>query len=151
MEKIINDTLAQFELIKRGDDNIIILKSEAPEALRDSVRSAHGDSMPNDWIYNKYQSVLEALSGYTINSIDDLSENLPEIVDGLVDVYTSDLTAWLNSKNSNVYYLTEALQEWGGNDADGFRLLMLAQYKAIDEIASEVITYLTAQLEGEAE
>ena len=141
MQKIIEDTLAFFEQKKRGDENIIVLKSEAPKALRDSVMDAHGDRLPNDWIYNQYYSILETLSNYTIESADDIEENRSEIVDGLVDVYTSDLTAWLNSDNRNVYYMTEAQEEYG-NQADGFKLLAMAQYKAIDEIFSEVESYL---------
>lgn len=145
MEEVINDTLAQFEYVKRGEASIIILKHGAPEALRDSVLNAHGDRLPDDWIYNKYHGVLDAFAGYTIEDADGLDDNRAEIVDGLVDVYTSDLTAWLNSHNANVYYLTEAQEEYGAIE-DGFKLLMLAQYKAIDEIAGEVIAYLTAQV-----
>ena len=146
IEKVINDTLAQFEVVKRGDNSIVVLKQDAPEALRDSVHSAHGDRLPDDWIYDKYQSILSTLAGYTITDADGLEDNRAEIVDGLVDVYTSDLTAWLNSHNANVYYMTEAQEEYGAQ-TDGFKLLMSAQYMAIDEIAGEVISYLQAQLE----
>ena len=145
MEKLINDTLAHFEVVKRGDNSIIVLKREAPEELRDSVRAAHGDRMPDDWIYDKYHSVIDALAGYTVENADDLEENRAEIVDSLVDVYTSNLTAWLNRHNANVYYLTESQEEYGAQ-TDGFKILMSAQYKAIDEIASEVISYLSAQI-----
>lgn len=145
MEKIINNTLAQFEIVKRGDDSIVILNREAPEELRASVMAAHGDRLPDDWIFDKYHSILDALAGYTIEDADDLEENRAEIVDGLVDVYTSDLTAWLNRHNANVYYLTESLEEYG-EQTDGFKLLMSAQYKAIDEIAGEAISYLLAQI-----
>ena len=146
MERVVNDALAQFEYVKRGEESITILKSEAPEALRDSVRAAHGDRLPNNWIHDKYHSILDALSGYTIEDMDDVEENRAEIVDGLVDVYTSDLTAWLNSHNANVYYLTQAQEEYGAQE-DGFKLLIMAQYAAIDDIASEVISYLQAQVE----
>ena len=71
-----------------------------------------------------------------------LHENRSEIVDSLVDVYTSDLTEWLDSNNNNVYYLGEAQKELGIQE-DGFKLLAMAQYMAIDEIFSEVIELLT--------
>lgn len=146
MEQVVNDTLAQFDTVKRGEDTITILKQSASEDLRDSMRTAHGDRLPDDWIYDKYHSILDTLAGYTIDDVDGLEDNRAEIVDGLVDVYTSDLTAWLNSHNANVYYITEAQEEYG-TEADGFKLLMLAQYKAIDEIYSEVVSYLSAQFE----
>jgi hypothetical protein len=145
IEKIITEALTHFESKKRHgtDDEIILLKISAPEALRDSVREAHGNRLPDDWIYQKYHDLLAAFSERDIKSLDDFEETRTEIVDGHVDIYTSDLTAWLNGHNTNVYYLTEVLEE--GGVTDGFRLLMQAQYKAIDEIASEVVDYITAQ------
>ena len=148
MTKIITEALSWFESKQRNDDTIIVLKSGAPEALIDSVYTAHGDRLPDDWIYNTYYHVLEAFSGYTIENADDLEKNRQEIVDGLVDVYTANLTAWLASNNNNVSYITEAQEEYGdGAQTDGFKILQMAQYKAIDEIAGEVINYLTSQEE----
>src|SRR3990167_5483241 len=144
IENIIVETLTWFDNVKREDENITVLKHEAPEPLRNSIYNAHGDRLPDDWIYDKYHSILDALAGYTIESADDIDEQRAEIVDGLVDVYTFDLTAWLNSHNSNVYYLTQAQEEYGAQ-TDGFQLLMSAQYVAIDEIYSEAMSYLTAK------
>ena len=142
MKEIIEKALGYFEIIQRGDNSIVVLKITAPQTLRDSVMAAHGDKFPNDWVYNKYHSILDAFLQYRIETDDDLEDKRSEIADSLVDAYTSDLTAWLNSYNSNVYYLTEAQEEYG---PDGFRLLAMAQSKAIDEIANEVIKYLIAE------
>jgi len=149
MTKTIEKALSWFESVKRGEENITILKSGAPEALHDSVMKAHGDRLPDNWIYDKYESILDAFGQYDIEDAEQLEDNRAEIVDGLVDVYTSDLTEWLNSNNSNVYYLTEALEDLDGKD--GFRALMMAQYKAIDEIFSEVAGYLAAEEEKAGE
>mgnify|MGYP007083438397 CR=1 FL=1 len=112
------------------------------ENLRQSVYAAHGDRLPDDWIFDKYMSILDALnSGYTINTIDDAEEHRSEIVDGLVDVYTADLTAWLASNINNVQYMTAAAEEYG-KESDGFKILAMAQFKAIDEIYQEVINLL---------
>ena len=117
------------------DDTIVILKDNAPEELRESVHNAHGDRLPSDWIFDKYHSILDVISNYgEFSDIDDIRN---EIVDGLVDCYTSNLTGWLNDDNRNVYYLSEALAEFGGGD-DGFALLAMAQYQAIDDIFGEV-------------
>jgi len=143
MNKLIEKTLEFFELKERDPDRrYIVLKDNAPESLKESIRDTHGDRLPDDWIYDKYHSALETLSGYDINDENDINDNRAEIVDGLVDVYTSNLTQWLNSNNSNVYYITEAQEEYGP-EADGFKILMMAQYKAIDEIFTHVAKYLT--------
>jgi hypothetical protein len=141
MKAKIEKTLSYFDTVKRGEDTITILKDNAPEALNDSIRKAHGERLPDDWIFAKYVEVLEVLEGYDLDKPDSLADNRHEIVDGMVDVYTSGLTAWLNSHNDNVYYLTEAQEEFGPIE-DGLKLLAMAQYKAIDEIYSEVVSYL---------
>lgn len=148
MNKLINETLKYFSTVKRGDEIITILQDTAPKALRDSVHQAHGDRLPDDWIFDKYVEILERLAEYELTNVDSLEENRAEIVDGLVDVYTSDLTAWLNKDNRNVYYLTEAQEEYGQQE-DGFKLLAMAQYMAINEIYSEVVSYLRAQVDAE--
>ncbi|MFA6991923.1 MAG: hypothetical protein WC269_01420 [Candidatus Gracilibacteria bacterium] len=146
MKKIINDTLAFFEQKKRDNgDAFYILKTETPQELRDSVRASHGERLPNNWIYEKYHDILDAFSGYTIESPDDLEKNRAEIVDDLVDVYTSDLTAWLNESPHNIYFIDEAREEYGPSD-DAFKCLQMAQYKAIDDIASYVVSYLADQI-----
>lgn len=148
LSKKIESTLEHFAHVKRGTGDsaksITILKDTAPEELRDSIRAAHGDRMPDDWIFSTYENILGAFSNYTITTADSLEDNRSEIVDGLVDVYTSELTGWLHRDNRNVYYLTEALEEHS-EGADGFKILAIAQYLAIDEVAGEVINYLTKE------
>jgi hypothetical protein len=132
----------QFETVKRGDNTIVTLKDNREDKLQNSVYQAHGDMLPNDWIFSTYRSILSSISDYDLDTIEDLEDNRSEIVDGLVDVYTSDLTEWLNSHNSNVYYIEQVQNEYGMQE-DGFKLLAMAQYMAIDEIFSEVLTILS--------
>lgn len=144
-QKAIKETLAFFEYKeKTKEDGVYILSDNAPQSLRDSVHKAHGDRLPDDWIYQKYFFILDALRGYDIEGMDDIDEQRAEIVDGLVDVYTTNLTAWLASHNGNIEYMIEAQEELGKEDNRiyGAELLMLAQYKAIDEIYSEVASYI---------
>lgn len=70
--------------------------------------------------------------------MDDVEEYRHEIVDGLVDIYTYDLTSWLNNDISNTYYLDQAIQEYEAKE----NILPVAQYIAIDEIYSEVLNLL---------
>lgn len=144
MNKKIKEYSAQFESKKRVDngEDYIILKDNAPKELRESVRKAHGDSLPNDWIYGTYADLLSILEGYEITDANDLDNYRHEIVDNYVDIYTSDLTKWLGS-NSNTYYLTRALEDH--QPKDGVQALGIAQYTAIDEIMSEIVNLLTSK------
>lgn len=137
--------LDQFEYVKRGDKTITVMKDSRDKELYDAVFKAHEDKLPLDFIFDKFSSILDAIGEYTNNDIDDLRDNGLEIVDGLVSVYTSDLTAWLNENNYNVYYLTEALED--GDCDDGFKLLMRAQYKAIDDIFAGVVELIENKLD----
>lgn len=89
-----------------------------------------------------YQEVYNCLN-YLNDNIDDsndfesIRDNISEGIDSEVDVYTSDLTEWLNSSNYNVYYLTQALTEF--EEKDGFKALAIAQSLAINEIWQEVL------------
>ena len=65
-------------------------------------------------------------------AINNFEENMFEMCDSMVDVYTSDLTEWLNNRTQNTYYLDEVITE----AEDGFSLLAMAQYRAIEEISS---------------
>ena len=142
MENIITEALAHFEDKTRADGSeVITLKSGAPEALRTSVMAAHGDMMPNDWIYAKYQNILADMSGYTMLTLDDLEDNRGEIVDGLVDVYNADRSAWLASNLAFAGFCDEAAEEYG-SEGDTFGRIGRGQYMAIDGIYSEVAEYL---------
>lgn len=130
-----------FEYKERGDDDtIVILKDGAPEEIREAVYKAHGEIMPNDWVYSTFLGILEKLQEYTIEDLEDVDEYRPEIVDSLINVYTYALTRWLAEDISRVHYVTEALQNGGADD--GIQLLMQAQALAIEGIFAEVYTLL---------
>lgn len=126
--------------LENGDTRII-LKDDAPQQLRDAVKDAHGDKLPDDFTYSTFADLLSKITEYDCDTIDDLENNRSEIVDGYVDVYTHDLTKWLASDNSNVYYLGEVVRMTSECD-DGFKLLAMAQYLAIDEVMQHVIGLL---------
>jgi hypothetical protein len=50
------------------------------------------------------------------------------------DIYTNNLTQWLNSNNNRVYYLGEALGMGYGERKDGFELLAGAQMIEKEEV-----------------
>jgi len=120
--------------------------NDATQPLKESVRQAHGSRMPDDWTYGTYADLMQRVTDYDLETFDQLEDVRHEIVDGYVDIYTSDLTAWLNESNDNVYYLTEVLEQ-GLEPKDGFQLLAMAQYQAIDEVMSEVVDLLQKDFE----
>jgi hypothetical protein len=140
LQEKINFYAGFFKSIAKKDKSIIILKDNAPEELRESVRKAHGDRFPDDYVYSWYSGILDDLEQYDCEKIEHIEDARAEIVNGLISVYTYDLTKWLNDDVYNVYYLSEALEEF--DEKDGFKLLMMAQYKAIDEVFGAVVELL---------
>lgn len=139
IDEKIKKTLSFFEEVTRADDSkVTVLTSEAPEELQESIHNAHQDTLPRDFVYNTYEQILSSLEGFA--PIKDIEDIMPEVVDGLVDIYTHNLTQWLAQDINNVGYLTEAIENGA---KDGFQALSMAQYTAIDEVAQCVINYLT--------
>jgi hypothetical protein len=62
------------------------------------------------------------------------------------DLSTSELTAWLHSLQSRVYYLTQALVNYGPF-RDGFQLLAAAQMTEKEEVFQQVVAAL-AEVNG---
>lgn len=59
-------------------------------------------------------------------------------------IYTNDLTAWLHSRCDRVYYLTQAMNEFG--PIDGFQLLANAQYCEMQETFNDVLSQLQSEV-----
>jgi len=112
-----------------------------PQWMQDVCFAGHLDTMPDDHYYKAIEEVIDAICEMDADEEPDrdaILEHLNETIEA--DVYTSALTAWLNSDNGHVYYLTQAAEEYG--TTDGFNMLMLAQKLWLDEIASAVVAAL---------
>jgi len=126
--------------------------NEAYRKLSDAMHEIQTDS---DTVYNQVVNCLELLDERTEDEpdgvdIDDLRDDMIEGIDSSVSVYTTDLTKWLARTTWNVYYLGEALQEFGPpKDNDGFKLLALAQYACHSEIWHAVFEILEEEAEEE--
>jgi len=92
----------------------------------------HKIECSEDFVYEQVWRCLNWLVDEAPESDVLIEDALLDTIDREVDIYTSNLTKWLNQSPSHVYYLTEALEENGIKD--GFQLLALAQYRAIEEI-----------------
>jgi hypothetical protein len=116
------------------------------EEVKDLCFTAHSGMLPDDFIYSRIVEALYCLIERKPEDEDKARECLYELE---ADIYTSDLTAWLNSSNNRVYYLTEALEEF--RFKDGFNALMAAQKLEIDEISNSVLNYIIRNLDEEEE
>ena len=141
------EAAAWFVTDTRDNGDVFIkTKDDRPEWLTDLIHDAHGDKFSDDYRYQFISEALDAIadSGETE---DDAQDRIYEIEP---DVYTSALTAWLNSRADRVYYLTEALEEMDGM-CDGFQLLAWAQNREQMEVAQSVLASLAKLTEEDEE
>jgi len=125
-----------FETKTRDNgDTFKVLKNGSPEWMRGICHKVHGEDLPDDTIYSLIESAVDTISD--CEEPEEIEERLYEVE---ADVYTSDLTEWLNRRNSHVYYLTEALEEF--EPKDGFQLLAVAQKIQIDEVGFATLNAL---------
>lgn len=125
-----------------GED-YVILADDASEDLQASIKQAHEDRFPNDWIYGTYADLMQRVTEYDLETFEQLEDVRHEIVDGSVHIYTHQLTAWLASDINNVDYLAQAASDGFVYEDGGWQLLARAQYLAIDEVMSEVMDLLS--------
>jgi hypothetical protein len=126
-------------------DTFYCASDDADENLISIIHAAHNDRemLPDDYHYEFTKDALDALSEN--EDIDDARQSATE-----ADSYTSNLTKWLNSRNDRVYYLTEALEEFGCKD--GFQALSTAQTLEKEEVFNAVVSALESiEIEDEEE
>jgi len=128
------------------DNEAMMTHNPIAMALLDAIEGFKMDT------YSMHQFMKDALEDIVNNSsedtnIEELRDNVFEWADNDTDVYTSDLTEWLNRSEYNVYYLTDAMDE--GASRDGFNLLQIAQLRAREEIYNAVIDALESLMDSE--
>lgn len=90
-------------------------------------------------IVESYCNNLDSWEDWELNNPSTLDENLYNFAESCLDVYTHNLTDWLNQSTHNIEYLTRAMQD---GLTDGVELIRQAQYLAIIDICSVVIASL---------
>lgn len=112
------------------------------EWVRDMTFEAHGDLLPDDYIYNWIAEVLDLFAYSGCETEEQAENNIYEVLEA--DIYTASLTAWLASNINRVYYLDEAISEGA---KDGFQLLAMAQLQEKQEVARIVLNHLVKRIE----
>ena len=153
LKKLLEHYEKQFVSKKRDNgDNYVIMTDNRDDALYNAVHEAHGDRLPDDWIYGTFANIIVGLTKYDIKTLDDIENNRHEIVDNMVDIYNHDLTAWLHSNLNNTAYIDEARDEYGTSDKnDIMHDIAMGQYKAIDDIFSHVYALIEANAQNDDE
>lgn len=100
----------------------------------------HRIECSEDFVYEQVWRCLNWLVDEAPGNDVLIEDALLDTIDGEVDTYTANLTKWLNQSPSHVYYLTEVLED--SDIKDGFQLLGLAQYRAIEEIWREIVSLI---------
>ena len=90
---------------RSNGDSFVCFRDDKPDWMQALAREAHGDQMPNDFRYEFIESALTALANHS--DLDDARDSLES------DIYTSELTAWLHSRNDRTCYVDEAISEFG--------------------------------------
>ena len=131
---------------RKGGSRYAHVIDDAPKWITEVIHEVHGDKLPDDTVYDFVHRIVSHLEGYGDEDIsaDELREALYELEP---DVYTSNLTEWLNARADHVFYLTEALEEY--DIKEGSQLLMAAQSLQIQEIGNELLGLLEDMAEGE--
>lgn len=123
----------QFELRKRADGSEYWARKDTSLPLEE------GDSTLEALVVAAYDNREwfpdDVRYEYLVDALDILAETGDEddwlqAVDNGVDIYTTDLTAWLHSHNSRLSYIDEVLDSesiWSKPET-GSELLHLAQY-----------------------
>ena len=114
-------------------EEFVKTKEGRPDWLKNLIFTAHGGMLPDDYRYKFIENSLQ----YIADQDEDADLDRPEIE---ADIYTSDLTKWLHSRNDRVCYLTEALETFGIKD--GFAALQLAQLREREEVYHSVLSSL---------
>jgi len=138
--------LDAFETRTRDNgETFLALKEGHPEWMTDCLREAHGDMMPDN---TRYRMIREVVSALTERDEDEWDDAEHEICDGLVDVYTSRLTAWLASHLDRVCYCDEAQFEGLVRDNAGVEERMrVGQFLEYQEIYRTVVVFLRERAE----
>lgn len=121
-------------------EQFVRIKDGAPEWVMQLAFKAHGDLLPDDFRFQVIREALDALADQ-YNDDDDFEQATDEFADD-VDVYTSDLTAWLGSHSSRPGYCDEAREEMGTDSRGIVQDIQRGQYMERREVFQLVVEAL---------
>lgn len=103
----------QFEPLERTEHfSTYKRKDDADPDLQELCYAAHGDMMPDDYVYNY---IVDALGMIADSSTDELQDLDGEIES---DIYNSDLLKWLSSNLTRASYIDSYVEEFSIQSTD---------------------------------
>ena len=141
IQKLAKEALDCFEVRTRDNGTTYYSRKDgSPEWVQDLVFDAHSDMMPDDY---RYVFIHDAL-GIIMDCEDE--DCYPEDLDNSVDIYTSDLTSWLGSRNDRYSYVDRAIEEYGPFDSV-ISSISDGQSKEREEVFYLVLEFLKEMVE----
>jgi hypothetical protein len=111
--------------------------------MTDVIHEAHGDMLPDDWKYEHVYHIASRIADMENETADAIRDNEHEICDSLVDVYNSNLLAWVGSNLTRAAFVDEAISEMGWpKDGGLFTALQWGQYEELRGIYSSLVNSL---------
>ncbi len=145
IQEIANRYLSYFELGKREDGSVYYyIKDGAPETVYDMVIRAHDGMLPDDYKHKFIVQALEMIADYNgeYENIEDLAYDIE------ADYYYGDLLDWLQSNTTRIYYVDEAVSEYGHGESVMDDIANGQIYEK-QEIFNIILKFIQDDLEGE--
>lgn len=127
-----------------GDKHFYFVKDEWEDSwIHKAVQEAHGELLPDDWVYEICRCVAGRLHDY--GDADKWEDAAGEIADGMVDVYNAARTRWLAARLEWGAEVDEAVEELGHSDQGNFGDIGIGQYHVIERIVQTIIQAINDQ------
>lgn len=133
---------------RKGEENMDFDFYDEADKVIISVASALNLRVTETFL-STIRDIAEAIADILEDTETEQVDSLRELFDEIeleVDIYTADLTGWLNEDIQNITFLSEAIQEH--NPESGFDALATAQFLYKQEILTEFLSQL---LKGDEE
>ena len=136
-QQLASDLASAFVTDTRDDGKEFYkLSDEAAGWMTSAVHAAHGDMMPNDWVYEQCSRMADRLADCEPERWED---SVSEWADSLVDVYNADRSAWLASHLDFAGWVDEAVDDMGHSDQGIFGDIGLGQYRFLEQIGYALV------------
>ena len=123
------------------------LRDGSPQWMTDAVHAAHGDIMPDDWIFDQCDSIARSLTEYEPERWEDAAH---DIADGLVDVYNNDRARWLAIHLDFGAIVDEAVEELGC-EGGIYDRIGIGQYRFLSSMVGALVNAITEEAERREE
>jgi len=136
IRKLSAEAYGYLERARRDDGSRYVRrKNGSPEWVADLCREAHGNSLPDNWIYEQIANCLASILD------NDCEDDALEDAESAIDVYSSDLLDWANGRAE---YVDDAIRD-GAQDLSS--AIMMGQQAMIGEIFYAIVSFLTGMAE----